>query len=201
MDDGYGSNYESDWTANTQNSEAPYDFNVNITEYDFNTSASVNGNREMYGIPRQNDLDVNAATELNQILHNPCRGQRHITRKPIPKSSEMSAGAVAKIKTNTQQRIVDKDNNTTAFITFATKMTVIDYARYDSLIFKDQRVTESHYKVNLSNTIMGGKNLALCDGGVNGTIIGRDMKVLHYNCDAKRVSIGVKGDNQITGKR
>ena len=60
--------------------------------------------------------------------------------------------------------------------------------------------TEIHYKVNLSQTI-GGVNLALCDGGANGYIKGSDMRVLYYNSDGRRVSIGIAGDHQLTGAR
>ena len=57
-----------------------------------------------------------------------------------------------------------------------------------------------HYKVNLAQTI-GGVNLALCDGGANGYIKGNDMRVLYYNNDGRRVSIGIAGDHQLTGAK
>ena len=74
MHDKYNSNYESDWTANTQNLEAPYDCNVNSTEFD--TSASVDSNGAIDGVPRQNDLNVNAAATSNSILRYSCRGRK-----------------------------------------------------------------------------------------------------------------------------
>ena len=54
--------------------------------------------------------------------------------------------------------------------------------------------------MNLAQTI-GGINLALCDGGANGCIKGNDMRVLYYNDDGRRVSIGIAGDHQLTGAR
>ena len=52
----------------------------------------------------------------------------------------------------------------------------------------------------MSQTI-GGVYLALCDGGANGCIKGNDMRVLDYNSDGKRVSIGIAGDHQLTRTR
>ena len=60
---------------------------------------------------------------------------------------------------------------------------------------------EIEYKVNLSkrDRIIGGKHLALADSEANGTIIGLDMLILYFNNDGKHVSIGIAGDNQLTG--
>ena len=55
--------------------------------------------------------------------------------------------------------------------------------------------------MNLSSTVIGGVNLALCDGGTNGCIKGNDMRVLYYNSDGQRFSIGIAGDHQLTGAR
>ena len=47
--------------------------------------------------------------------------------------------------------------------------------------------------------VVGGKHLALVDGGANSGIIGRDMKIIYFNADGKQVSIGIAGDHQLTG--
>jgi hypothetical protein len=39
------------------------------------------------------------------------------------------------------------------------------------------------------------------DGGANGGIGGRDMKLMSYNTDGRRVNIGIAGDHQMTGKK
>jgi hypothetical protein len=39
------------------------------------------------------------------------------------------------------------------------------------------------------------------DGGANGGIGGRDMKLMSYNTDGQHVNIGIAGDHQMTGKR
>ena len=53
------------------------------------------------------------------------------------------------------------------------------------------------YRANLSNRdrVIGGKHLALADGGANGLIIGLDMKILYFNTNGKQVSIGIAGDH------
>ena len=39
------------------------------------------------------------------------------------------------------------------------------------------------------------------DGGANGGIAGRDMKLMYYNPDDRRVNIGIAGGHQLEGKR
>ena len=95
------------------------------------------------------------------------------------------------------------------YSTKMTKMTNIDYSRFDSLVPDKEPVKDIYYKVNLlyseeseyrvnlpkQDRIIGGKHLALADGGANGTIIGLDMKILYFNNDRKRVSIRITGDH------
>ena len=102
---------------------------------------------------------------------------------------------------NTQDQVVNKQGNTTGFITYAATMTNIDYSRCDSLVPEGQTVKDIHYKINLSNTTVRGKHLVLCDGGANGLIIRRDIKIVCFNCDGKNVSIKIPGDHQLTGNR
>ena len=73
-------------------------------------------------------------------------------------------------------------------------MAKLNYARCDTLIPVIVQAPEIHYKVNLTQTI-GGINLALCDDRANGCIKGNDMRVLYYNDDGRRVSIGIAGDH------
>ena len=49
--------------------------------------------------------------------------------------------------------------------------------------------------------VVGGRHLALVDGGANGSIIGRDMRIIYFNPDGKRVCIGIEGDHHLTGNR
>ena len=43
------------------------------------------------------------------------------------------------------------------------------------------------YRASMSkqDRVVGGKYLALIDGGANGTIIGRDMRIIYFNADGK----------------
>ena len=90
------------------------------------------------------------------------------------------------------------DDKTHGHMTFHVKIAILSYNCSDSLLPVDNPVTEINYNVNLSNTIIGGMNLALCDGGANGCIKSNDMRILHYNSDRRRVNIGITGDHQLT---
>ena len=68
---------------------------------------------------------------------------------------------------NTQIRLSHDDGNNTGFLTYSAKMAVTNYTRCDTLIPGDQLAKQIHYKVNLSSTIVVGKNLTLCDGGAD----------------------------------
>ena len=49
--------------------------------------------------------------------------------------------------------------------------------------------------------VVGGKHLALVDGGANGGIIGRDMRIMYFNADGRQVRIGIAGDHHLEGNR
>ena len=110
----------------------------------------------------------------------------------------MSAGAPAKMLANEQMQVARPNGKTHCLMTFKAIMVVLDYTQFDTLILVEIPAPAIHYKVNLSQTI-GGANLVLCDGGANGCIKGNDMRVLYYNSDRRRVSIGIAGDHQLTG--
>ena len=90
--------------------------------------------------------------------------------------------------------IVKPDGNTYGHMTFHTTMAIMNYTCCDSLVPKEIPPPQIHYKVNLSQTI-GGVDLALYDGGANGCIKGNDTRLLYYNSDGQRVSIGMAGDH------
>ena len=97
-------------------------------------------------------------------------------------------------------RLVKPDGKTFGHITLHARMALLNYARCDTLIPELVPSPEIHYKVNLTQKI-GGVNFALCDGGANDCIKGNDMRVLCYNGDGRRVSIGIASDHQLTGAR
>ena len=182
--------YESDMTENTHNLEHTYIFHA---ETEFDTMDSVNSNGELEG-NHPTDVVVNKAASKSIL-----RNKRTPTKRVIPKSSNMSSGAPAKMLANRQLRVMNEDNTIHSFMTLNAMMAKVDYTRFDSLINSKSVIPtpDIHYKVNLAQTI-GGTNLALCNGGANGCIKGNDMRVLYYNNDGRSVSIGIAGDHQLT---
>ena len=91
----YYDGYDLDVTANTQNPEGTYVFHARQAETEFNTSASLNSNGEIEEIlsSEPSELTVNVAA-LRSILQN-----KQLSRR-IPRSSEMSLGAPAKMLAN-----------------------------------------------------------------------------------------------------
>ena len=203
FDDNEG--YESNFTAN---SEGTFQFDVNSVMFDTTADDNINGE-----IIEGSDLNVNAAAATKKqrppsILKG--RGRRTF------KSSEMLVGAVPKMTANKQFKVIDPiTEKVIGWMTYTAKVTNIDYSQCDSLVPNKEPVKDVHCKVNLLHSeeldyrvnlskrdrIIGGKHLALADGGVNGSIIGLDMKFLYFNDDGKCVSIGIVGDYQLTGNR
>lgn len=72
---------------------------------------------------------------------------------------------------------------------------------FDSLIPENVPAPEIYHKVNLSNKVVGVEILALCNGEENGGIKSKDMRVLHYKCDGRRVSIVIAGNYQLSRTR
>ena len=136
--------------------------------------------------------------------------------KKTYRSSEMPAAAPAKMMTNKQYEVRDPDrNDRVSYITYASKMAVTDYTRFDSMMTDDimeplsvyndnlSYKYEMEYRANLSkrDRAIGGVHLALADGGANGLIIGLDMRIMYFNGNGKRVSIGIAEDHELTGNR
>ena len=89
----------------------------------------------------------------------------------------MSSGAPAQLLANQQMRLVRSDGTIHSYMTLNASMAVMNYSRCNSLIPDEPAPPDTHYKVNLAQTI-GGINLTLCSGGANGCIKGNDMRVL-----------------------
>ena len=188
FEDGDGNGYYSDCTAK---SEGKYHFDINSPMFDTTADNNSNGESVVEGI----DLNVNAAAVKKQrpsILRN--------RKKKTFKASEMSAGAVPKIMASKQMKVMTPEGDkVAAYLTFLGNMANIDYSRCDSLVPIEEPVKEAHYKVNLLHShemeyranlsnrdrVIGGKHLALADGGANSLIISFDMKILYFNTDGK----------------
>ena len=139
-------------------------------------------------------------------------------KKKIFRASEIPAGAVSKMMANKQFRLMDKDDKVVSYWTAHANMAVTGYSQCDSLLpspIKAPPPIDLHYKVHLlhqheleyrasmfkQDIVVGGRHLALVDGGANGTIIGCDMRIIYFNADGKRVCIGIAGDHHLTGNR
>ena len=202
FEDGNGDGCYSDYTTNF---EGTYQFNAISTMFD--TTADNNSNRES-GL-EGSGLYVNA-TAVKRQRSSILKGNR----KKTFKSSEMPAGAVQKIMISKQLKVMNGDK-VIAYLTYSANMTNIDYSRCDILVSDKEPVKNVHYKVNLlyseeleyrtnlskRDRVIGGKHIALADGGANGLIINLNMKILYFNSDGKQVSIGFAGDHQLIGNR
>ena len=130
----------------------------------------------------------------------------------------MPAGVVSKMMANKQLKLMDGDKVVSYWTGHQASMAVMDYSRCDSLIptpIKAPPPVDLHYKVHLlhqykvdyrasmskQDRVVGGRHLALVDGGANGSIIGQDMRIIYFNPDGKRVRIGIAGDHHLTGNR
>ena len=146
--------YESDMTENTHNSEHTYVFQA---ETEFDTTDSVNSNGELEG-NHPTDVVVNKAASKSIL-----RTKRTPTKRVLPKSSDMSSGAPAKMLANRQLRVMNEDDTIHSYMTLNVTMAKIEYARFDLLInskSNNSKPNDVHYKVNLAQTV-GGANLAL----------------------------------------
>ena len=176
----------------------------------FDTTVDDSSNGE--SVVEGSDLNVNAAAAKKQ---RPSILKRNREKKPF-KASEMLAGVVPKMMVSKQMKVTTPERDkVAAYLTFLGNMANIDYSRCDSLVPSEEPFEEAHYKVNLlhshemeyranlsnRDSVIGGKHLALADGGANGLIIGLDMKILYFNTDGKQVSIGISGDHQLTGNK
>ena len=130
----------------------------------------------------------------------------------------MPAGAVSKMMANEQFRVMDNNDNIVSYWTANVSMVVMDCSQCDSLLplpIKAPPPMDLHYKVhflheheldyrtNMSkqDRVMRVRHLALVDGGANGSIIGRYMRIIYLNADRKRVCIGIAGDHHLIGNR
>ena len=211
FEDDNGGGYYSDYTAN---SEGTYDFNVHSSVYNTTGDNYSNGESVLEG----KELNVSAAAATKAKPTSILREKRS-RRKKFYRSSEMPAGAVSEMLANKQLELRDpKTNKLVPYMTYTAKMAVMDYSRCDSLLpipIKQPPPVNLHYKVSLlhqhemdyranmskQDRFVGGRYLALVDGGANGGIIGRDMRIIYFNADGKRVHIEIAGDHHLTGNR
>ena len=196
FEDYNGDEYYSDYTAN---SEATYDFNVHSSVYKTTSYNNSNGESVLEG----KELNVSATAAATNAKPTSILREKIPKRKNLYRSSEMPAGAVSKMLASKQLKLRDpKTNELISYMTYAAKMAVMDYSQCDSLLpipIKQPPPIDLHYKVNLlhqheieyranmskQDRVVVGRHLALVDGGANGGIIGRNMRIIYFNANGK----------------
>jgi hypothetical protein len=93
-----------------------------------------------------------------------------------------------------------KDGKIIGHITYCASMAKL-INRFDQIPSPLPKPNEVIYVISAHASKFFNELLALMDGGANGGIGGRDMKLMSYNTDGPRVNIGIAGDHQMTGKR
>ena len=126
FEDEDGDGYYSDCT---ENSEGTYHFDVNSAMFDTTADDISNGESVVEG----SDLNVSAtAIKKHQPSILKQKGNR---KKKILKASEMPAGAVPKIMTSKQMKVMTLEGDkVAAYLTYAGNMANIDYSQCDSLV-------------------------------------------------------------------
>ena len=87
-------------------------------------------------------------------------------------------------------------------------MAILDYGFFSTIPCpEDSDVQENNdLAATYTHTLQVNKSKlevirALVDGGANGGIGGRDMKVIAWHPQQRKVNIGIAGDHQMTGLR
>ena len=133
--------YESDFT---HNSEGMWQFMANSTMYD--TTNNEDGESVSEGTKMNVNAAAASATSKESVL-NKRRG------KKVYKSSEMPTAAVAKMMASKQLEVRDPTitQELVSYLTYASKMAVIDYTRFNSMITENVTDKDVHYNSNLSH--------------------------------------------------
>jgi hypothetical protein len=180
--DGYAS--ESDASAY---SEATYGYNAD----DASTDGDISGNEGT-------DLIVNSASSRQR---RPPTGGILRKKKDLPQKSELPAADPRQMLSNSAPPVRNKkDGKIIGHFTYGASMAKL-INRFDQIPSPLSPPNEGIYVISAHVSKFFNELLALMDGGANGGIGGRDMKLMSYNTDRRRVNIGIAGDHQMTGKR
>jgi hypothetical protein len=145
-----------------------------------------------------NDPTINVAASWQR--RPPSRGILK-KKKDLPRKSELSAADPRRFLANKATPVRNrKDGKIVGHFTYGASMAKLTNC-FDQIYspvpspYKGTYVASAHAS-NFLNELV-----ALMDGGANGGIGGRDMKLMSYNIDRRRVNISIAGDHQMTGKR
>jgi hypothetical protein len=181
--DGYAS--ESDASAY---SEATYGYDADDAYVDDGDTSGDDGN----------DLTVNAASSKQQ-----CQPTGGILRKKkdLPRKSDLPPADPRRFLANSATPVRSKkDGKIIGHFTYGASMARL-INRFDQIPSPLPPPNGGIYLISAHASKFFTELLALMDGGTNGGIGGRDMKLMSYNTDGRRVNIGIAGDHQMTGKR
>ena len=181
--DGYAS--ESDASAY---SDATYAYDADDTPDDSGDTSGDEGN----------DLTVNAAASRQR--RQPTGGILR-KKKDLPRKSELPPADPRRFLANKATPVRNnKDGKIIGHFTYGASMAKL-INRFDEISSLVPKSIESTYFASAYASKFFNESLALMDGGANGGIGGRDMKLMYYNTDGRRVNIGIAGDHQMTGKK
>jgi hypothetical protein len=180
--DGYAS--ESDASAY---SEATYRYDAD----DASSDGDISGNEGT-------DLTVNSAASRQR---RPPTGGILRKKKDLPQKSDLPAADPRRMLSNSATPVRNKkDGKIIGHFIYGTSMAKL-INRFDQIPSPLPPPNEGIYVISVHASKFFNELLALMDGSANGGIGGRDMKLMSYNTDGRRVNIGIAGDHQMTGKR
>jgi hypothetical protein len=93
-----------------------------------------------------------------------------------------------------------KDGKIIGHFTYGANMAKLNN-RFDQIPSTIPIPLQGNYITSAHASKFFSEPLAIMDGGANGGIGGRDMKLMYYRTDGRRVNIGIAGDHQMTEKR
>jgi hypothetical protein len=175
--DGYAT--ESDASAY---SEATYGYDADDAYVDDGDTLGDDGN----------DLMVNAASSKQR-----CQPTGDILKKKkdLPRKSDLLHADPRRFLANSATPEHNKkDGKIIGHFTYSASMARL-INRFDQIPSPLPPPNGGIYVISAHASKFFTELLALLDGGANGRIGGRDMKLMSYNTDGRRVNIGIAGDH------
>jgi hypothetical protein len=145
-----------------------------------------------------NILTVNAASSKQR--RQPTGGILR-KKKDLPRKSDLPAADPRRMFANSATPVRNKkDGKIIGHFTYGASMARLT-SRFDQLPSPLPPPNGGIYVISAHASKFFTELLALMDGSANGGIGGRDMELMSYNTDGRRVNIGIAGDHQMTGKQ
>jgi hypothetical protein len=146
----------------------------------------------------ETDPVVNTASSRQQ---QPPSGGILKKKKDLPRKSELPSADPRRFLANKATPVRNKkDGKIIGHFTYGASMAKL-INRFDQIPSPLPIPNQGNYVASAHAGKFFTEVLALMDGGANGGIVGRDMKLMSYNTDRQRVNFGIVGDHQMIGKR